>query len=195
MYAELNIAMAQESRSSIITQTVKKYGAKLMSFILPKVNSREDAEDVLQDVWYQLSNVTQIGDVLNLSSWLYKVSTNKITDLYRKKKPERLEDFFYEDEDGAMNFSFKDLMLLDNSDNPEITYYREEIWKQFNAALQSMPEKQRFVFMENELNDRTLQDIADELGENLKTIISRKQYAVKHLRMQLADLYKDINEK
>lgn len=194
MYAEANIEMAQESQSSQITQTVKKYGARLMSFILPKVKSKEDAEDVLQDVWYQLSNITSIGDILNLSSWLYKVSSNKITDLYRKKRPERLEDFFYEDEDGEVNFSFKDLMLLDNSDNPELTYYREEIWKQFNEALLEMPEKQSYVFIENELKDRTLQDIADELGENLKTIISRKQYATKQLRKKLATLYGEIND-
>lgn len=194
MYAEANIEMAQESQSSQITQTVKKYGARLMSFILPKVKSKEDAEDVLQDVWYQLSNITSIGDILNLSSWLYKVSSNKITDLYRKKRPERLEDFFYEDEDGEVNFSFKDLMLLDNSDNPELTYYREEIWKQFNEALLEMPEKQSYVFIENELKDRTLQEIADELGENLKTIISRKQYATKQLRKKLATLYGEIND-
>jgi len=193
MYAEANIEMAQESKSSLITQTVKKYGSRLMSFILPKVNSREDAEDVLQDVWYQLSNITQIGDILNLGSWLYKVSNNKITDLYRKKRPERLEDFFYEDEDGELNFSFKDLMLLDNSDNPELTYYREEIWKRFNEALLELPEKQSYVFIENELKDRTLQEIAAELGENIKTIISRKQYAVKHLRKKLAYLYQEIN--
>ncbi|RYD99254.1 MAG: sigma-70 family RNA polymerase sigma factor [Sphingobacteriales bacterium] len=185
--------MAQESKSSLITQTVKKYGSRLMSFILPKVSSREDAEDVLQDVWYQLSNITQIGDILNLGSWLYKVSNNKITDLYRKKRPERLEDFFYEDEDGELNFSFKDMMLLDNSDNPELTYYREEIWKRFNEALLEMPEKQSYVFIENELNDRTLHDIAAGLGENIKTIISRKQYAVKHLRKRLAYLYEAIN--
>lgn len=193
MYAEANIEMAQESKSSLITQTVKKYGSRLMSFILPKVSSREDAEDVLQDVWYQLSNITQIGDILNLGSWLYKVSNNKITDLYRKKRPERLEDFFYEDEDGELNFSFKDMMLLDNSDNPELTYYREEIWKRFNEALLEMPEKQSYVFIENELNDRTLHDIAAGLGENIKTIISRKQYAVKHLRKRLAYLYEAIN--
>ncbi len=193
MYAEANIEMAQESKSSLITQTVKKYGSRLMSFILPKVKTREDAEDVLQDVWYQLSNITQIGDILNLGSWLYKVSNNKITDLYRKKRPESLEDFFYEDEDGEMNFSFKDLMLLDNSDNPELTYYREEIWKRFNEALLEIPEKQSYVFIENELKDRTLQEIADEQGENIKTIISRKQYAVKHLRKKLAYLYQEIN--
>lgn len=194
MYAEANIEMAQESKSFLITQTVKKYGSRLMSFILPKVRSREDAEDVLQDVWYQLSNLTQISDILNLGSWLYKVSNNKITDLYRKKRPERLEDFFYEDEDGELNFSFKDLMLLDNSDNPELTYFREEIWKRFNEALLEMPEKQSYVFIENELKDRTLQDIAEEQGENIKTIISRKQYAVKQLRKKLAYLYEAINQ-
>lgn len=183
--------MAEAERESIIAQTVKNYGGKLMSFIRPKVNNAEDAEDILQEVWYQFSNLTNITEIVNVGSWLYRVSGNKIIDKYRKKTTENLEDFVYEDEDGS--FSIKDILLLDESADSELKLFQDEVWKQLFAALEELPEKQRLVFMENELNDKTLQQIADEQGENLKTIISRKQYAVKHLRTRLQQLYDELN--
>lgn len=183
--------MAETEKQSIISQTVKNYGGKLMSFIRPKVNSTEDAEDILQEVWYQFSNLTNISEIVNVGSWLYRVSGNKIIDKYRKKTTENLEDFVYEDEDGS--FSIKDILLLDESADSELKLFQDDVWKQLFAALEELPEKQRLVFMENELNDKTLQQIADEQGENLKTIISRKQYAVKHLRTGLQQLYNELN--
>ena len=183
--------MAEAERESIIAQTVKNYGGKLMSFIRPKVNNAEDAEDILQEVWYQFSNITNLSEIVNVGSWLYRVSGNKIIDKYRKKTTENLEDFVYEDEDSS--FSIKDILLLDESADSELKLFQDEVWKQLFAALDKLPEKQRLVFMENELNDKTLQQIADEQGENLKTIISRKQYAVKHLRTRLQQLYDELN--
>ena len=183
--------MAEAERESIIAQTVKNYGGKLMSFIRPKVNNAEDAEDILQEVWYQFSNLTNITEIVNVGSWLYRVSGNKIIDKYRKKTTENLEDFVYVDEDSS--FSIKDILLLDESADSELKLFQDEVWKQLFAALDELPEKQRLVFMENELNDKTLQQIADEQGENLKTIISRKQYAVKHLRTRLQQLYDELN--
>lgn len=103
-----------------------------------------------------------------------------------------MEDFVYEDEDGS--FSIKDILLLDESADSELKLFQDEVWKQLFSALEELPEKQRLVFTENELNDKTLQQIADEQGENLKTIISRKQYAVKHLRKKLQQLYKELNQ-
>lgn len=182
--------MAETEKQSLITQTVKNYGGKLMSYIRPKVNSAEDAEDILQEVWYQFSNLTNIGEIVNVGSWLYRVTGNKIIDRYRKKTTENLEDFVYEDEDGS--FSIKDILLLDESADSELKLFQDEVWKQLFAALEELPEKQRLVFTENELNDKTLQQIADEQGENLKTIISRKQYAVKHLRKKMQGLYDEL---
>ena len=183
--------MSQREKENIIAQTVKNYGGKLLSFIRPKVNNFEDAEDILQEVWYQFSNLTNISEIVNVSAWLYTVSRNKITDSYRKKKTENLEDFVYEDEDGS--FSIKDILLLDDSENPELLAFREEVWKALFSALEELPEKQRIAFTEYEIEGKKLQEIADEQGENLKTIISRKNYAVQHLRKRMKVLYKDLN--
>lgn len=186
-----NFLMAERENQSLISQTVKTYGGRLMSFIRPRVKNTEDAEDILQEVWYQFSNVTNLSEIVNIGSWLYRVTGNKIIDKYRKKKTDNLEDFVYEDEDGS--FSIKDVLLLDESADPELKLFQDEVWKHLFAALEELPENQRIVFTENELNDKTLQQIADEQGEKLKTIISRKQYAVKHLRKRMQKLYADLN--
>lgn len=186
------IKMSQREKENAIAQTVKNYGGKLLSFIRPKVNNSEDAEDILQEVWYQFSNLTNISEIVNVSGWLYTVSRNKITDSYRKKKTENLEDFVYEDQDGS--FSIKDILLLDDSENPELLAFREEVWKALFSALEELPEKQRLAFTEYEIEGKKLQEIADEQGENLKTIISRKNYATQHLRKRMSILYQDLNE-
>lgn len=186
------IDMSQREKDSLIAHAVKNYGDKLLSFIRPKVNNAEDAEDILQEVWYQFSNLTNISEIVNVSAWLYTVSRNKITDSYRRKKTENLEDFVYEDEDGS--FSIKDILLLDDSENPELLAFREEVWKELFATLEELPPKQRLAFVESEIEGKKLQEIADEQGENIKTIISRKNYAVKHLRKRMSILYKDLNE-
>lgn len=185
------LPMPQKEKENIISQTVLSYGGKLMSFIRPKVKNTEDAEDILQEVWYQFSSLTNLSEIVNVGGWLYRVTANKITDKYRKKKTENLEDFVYEDEDGT--FSIKDILLLDDSAGPEVKMFQDEIWKKLFDALEELPEKQRLVYTENELNDKTLQQIADEQGENIKTIISRKNYAMKHLRNRLRQLYEDLN--
>lgn len=185
------ITMPQKEKENIISQTVSNYGGKLMSFIRPKVKNTEDAEDILQEVWYQFSSLTNLSEIVNVGGWLYRVTSNKIIDKYRKKKTENLEDFVYEDEDGS--FSIKDILLLDESAGPDVKMFQDEIWKKLFEALEELPEKQKLVYMENELNDKTLQEIADEQGENIKTIISRKNYAVKHLRNRLRQFYEDLN--
>lgn len=185
------IIMPQKEKENIISQAVSKYGGKLMSFIRPKVKNTEDAEDILQEVWYQFSSLTNLSEIVNVGGWLYRVTANKITDRYRKKKMENLEDFVYEDEDG--DFSIKDILLMDESAGPEIKMFQDEIWKKLFEALEELPGKQRLAYTENELNGKTLQEIADEQGENIKTIISRKNYAVKHLRIRLMKLYEDLN--
>lgn len=184
------LQMSDKEKQNIISQTVQNYGSRLMSFIRPKVNNTEDAEDILQEVWYQFSNLSNISEIVNVGSWLYRVSSNKIIDNYRKKKTENLEDFVYEDEEGE--FSVKDILLMDTSESPELKLFQDQFWKELMIALEELPEKQREVYVENELNDRTLQEIANEKGENLKTIISRKQYAVKYLRKKLYRLYNDL---
>lgn len=180
--------MAENPRQTII-QTVKDYGGRLFRFIRGRVKSDEDAEDILQDVWYQLSNVVNVNEIEQMSGWLFQVARNKIVDKHRKKTPDSLDAMSYEEEEGE--FYLKDILLADDT-NPETEYIREVFWQELFVALEELPENQRQVFVWNELEELTLQQIADRTGEKLKTIISRKGYAVKHLRKRLETLYNDF---
>ncbi len=182
--------MSKQEKENIISHTVNKYSEKLMSFIKPKVRSMEDAEDILQEVWFQLSNLTNISDIVNISNWLFSVTRNKITDNYRKKKTKNLEDYTYEDDNETL--IIKDILLMD-LESPELKLFQNDIWQTLLNALDELPDKQRMVYVENEFNNKTLQQIANEEDENIKTIISRKSYAVKHLRLRLKLLYQDLN--
>ncbi len=172
-----------------IVQTVTAYGKQLLGFIRQRVKSDEDAEDILQDVWYQLSSVPELEAIEQVGSWLYRVARNRIIDKYRKQKPDSLEDYGYEDEDGEM--FFKEILLADDG-TPETVYMRELVWEQLTTALAELPENQRQVFIWNELEDQTFQEISDRTGENIKTLISRKRYAVQHLRARLETLYDEF---
>lgn len=184
-------SLMTETKQISLTDTIKKFGNKLFGFVRGKVKTNEDAEDILQEVWYQLSNLTNIDAIENTSAWLYSVSRNKITDFYRKKKTDNLEDYAYENEEG--DFLIKNALLSDVSNDPELAMFKELFWDELRLALDELPENQRHVFIQNEMEDKTLQEIADESGENLKTIISRKGYAVKHLRKKLFSLYNELN--
>lgn len=177
-----------EQKQNII-QTVNQYGKQLLGFIRGKVATEEDAEDVLQDVWYQFSRLEDALSIESVSGWLYRVAKNKITDRFRKKKSESIEDFIFESEDGEINF--KEILLTD-SRTPEDEYFKKIFWDELMTALNELPEKQRNVFIQNELENVSLQTIADTSGESIKTIISRKGYAVKHLRDRLNNLYNDF---
>jgi RNA polymerase sigma factor (sigma-70 family) len=179
------------NKSRSITKTVKQFGGKLLGFVRQKVNSEEDAEDILQEIWYQLTRLNDIDELENIGAWLYRVARNKIVDGYRKKSTDSLEDFEYQNEEGELNF--KDILLLDDSNNPEDAFFKELFWEELSKALKELPEKQREVFELNEIEGYTLQEIADQRGENIKTIISRKGYAVKHLHKRLAYLYNELN--
>ncbi len=181
------MAPADPPRQKIV-QTVKDYGKRLFRFIRGKVRSDEDAEDILQEVWYQLSHSVNVNEIEQMSSWLFRVARNKIIDKYRRKAPLPLDPLGYDDGEGA--FLLKEMLLADPAD-PETEYFREVFWQALFAALEELPENQRQVFVWNELEAMTLQEIADKTGQNLKTIISRKGYAVKHLRKRLEVLYRD----
>lgn len=190
MSTDINVSMADQKRFSI-TNTVQQFGKKLFGFIRGKVKSNEDAEDILQDVWFQLSNFSNIDELENLSAWLYSVARNKVTDKYRKKTNDSLEDYTFQTDDDEIDF--KEILLPDDTGNPELKLFKEHFWNELMLALDELPEKQREVFVLNEIEDLTLQEIADRKGENLKTIISRKGYAIRHLRNKLNYLYQELN--
>jgi RNA polymerase sigma factor (sigma-70 family) len=173
---------------SNIIQTIKSYGKQLFGFIRSRVPTNEDAEDILQDVWYQLSNQSSPEKIDSISGWLYRVAKNKITDKYRRKKENSLDDFFTEDEEGL---NIAEIFLADDN-NPDTKELQQLFWETLFKSLEELPENQREVFILNELEDKTLQQIADMKNENIKTIISRKRYAVLHLREKLEDLYNEF---
>ena len=176
----MDAALAGEKQN--IVQAVKTYGMQLFAFIRSKVNTEEDAEDILQDVWYQLSSQTKSEDIISLSGWLYRVARNRITDTYRKKKDNSLDDLLVEDENGIWQVPE---FIVTYSDDPETLQLQKMFRETLADALETLPENQRNVFVWNELEDMTLQEIADQENENIKTIISRKRYAVQHLRKRL----------
>jgi RNA polymerase sigma factor (sigma-70 family) len=186
---ELNAPPMADTTRKTIAGTVKQYGQRLFGFIRGKVKTDEDAEDILQDVWYQLSNAVNMEEIEQMSGWLFQVARNKIIDRSRKHTTDSLDSLSYETEDGE--FNFKDILLADDN-TPETEYIKSVFWQELFNALEELPEAQQQVFIMNELEDKTLQQIADETGENLKTIISRKGYATKHLRKRLENLYNEL---
>lgn len=183
------IAIMADDKKQSIVDTVSNYSKKLFGFIRGKVNTDADAEDILQDVWYQFTNVSSTQTIEEVSGWLYKVARNKITDKYRKKKNELIDDYQYETEDGDMQFKE---ILLAIKENPELEDFKELFWEELFTALEELPLSQREVFVLNEMEEVRLQDIADKNGESIKTIISRKRYAVLHLRKRLQYLYNEL---
>jgi RNA polymerase sigma factor (sigma-70 family) len=181
--------MSQSSGKNI-TSVISQFGKRLLGFIRQRVNNDADAEDILQDVWHQLTTTVDTEPIERMSSWLFTVARNKITDRYRKKKPESLEDLLgHPDEEGGPDFSD---ILFDDSNNPEAVYLRGLFWKALQNALQELPEEQKAVFIWNELEDMPFKEIAALTGENVNTLISRKRYAVLHLRDRLQALYNEI---
>ncbi len=179
------------SRDNSITVTIRNYGDRLFRFIRGRVTSDADAEDVLQDVWYQLSRIVDLSSIENINAWLHRVARNRLTDGYRKNKASPVEDFSYGEDSDDSEFSLED-WLPASDDGPEEAYFRQLVWETLYDALDELPANQRDVFVWNELEDETFQSIADRTGINIKTLISRKGYAVKHLRQRLADLYDEL---
>jgi RNA polymerase sigma factor (sigma-70 family) len=181
-----------EKNSRSLTDIVKTYGSQLLRFVKGKVKKTEDAEDILQEVWYQFSRLTTMDELENAGAWLYSVTRNKITDSYRKKKSESLDDLIAGDDDSESTLPIRQFLLADDANNPELKLFKDIFWDELMKALEELPDKQRRVFVLNELEEKTLQEIAVLENENLKTIISRKGYAVKHLRVRLRSLYEEL---
>ena len=190
MEALSKVELMTDTKRSNLANSIKLYGQKLFGFIRSKVNTTEDAEDLLQDVWYRFSQLSNLDEVESVSGWLYRVARNLVTDFYRKRRVDSIEDLQYENEDGE--FSFKSILLSDDEQQPELKQFKNLFWNELMKALDELPANQKEVFVRNELEEESLQSIADSVGENLKTIISRKGYAVKHLRKRLSTLYNEF---
>jgi RNA polymerase sigma factor (sigma-70 family) len=179
-----------EEKNKHIIQTIKEYGKGLLGFIRRRVKNDADAEDILQDVWYQLSAVVNAEPIEQTGAWLYKVAANKIIDKNRKKT-EELFDLAEEDDDEGPDFR---AILLTEGTTPETEYIRNLFWEQLFLALDELPEEQKQVFIWQELDNIPFNEIAQHTGENIQTLVSRKRYAVLHLRKRLRQLYQEITE-
>jgi RNA polymerase sigma factor (sigma-70 family) len=176
-------------RKRNITQVITEYSKRLMGFIRKRVNNEADAEDIMQDVFYQFIGNTQ--PIEQMTAWLFTVARNKIIDRQRKKRPEALEDLFgdEESEEGGLNWAE---FLFDASDNPEKDYLRTLFWEELNNALNELPPEQKQVFILNELEGVPFKEIAERTGETVNTLLSRKRYAVLHLRNRLSVLKDEL---
>jgi RNA polymerase sigma factor (sigma-70 family) len=176
-------------RKRNITQVITDYSKRLMGFIRKRVNNEADAEDILQDVFYQFIGNTQ--PIEQMTAWLFTVARNKIIDRQRKKRPDALEDLFGEEEGEESGLNWTEF-LFDASDNPEKDYLRTLFWEELNTALNELPEEQKQVFILNELEGVPFKEIAERTGETVNTLLSRKRYAVLHLRNRLSVLKDEL---
>jgi RNA polymerase sigma factor (sigma-70 family) len=177
-----------ETRKINITEVINAYSKRLMGFIRKRVRNEADAEDILQDVFYQFIGNTK--PIEQLTSWLFTVTRNKIIDRQRKQKPDLLEDV-YTDADGESRFDWTEL-FFDHSNNPETEYLRNLFWEALYAALNELPAAQREVFILNEIEGVPFKTIAEQTGDTINTLLSRKRYAVLHLRERLGILRDEL---
>jgi RNA polymerase sigma factor (sigma-70 family) len=185
LQAETILAPMTDSRSNSITEIVKDYSRRLLGFIRKRVTNEADAEDILQDVFYQLLGNKEPID--QITAWLFTVTRNKIIDRKRKKQPLALDGLLSETEDGEMSDWME--ILLDDSTNPETIYLRNLFTDVLKEALDELPEEQKQAFVLNEMDGIPFKQISDDTGIPVNTLISRKRYAVLHLRTRLADLH------
>ncbi|MDB5201941.1 MAG: sigH [Ferruginibacter sp.] len=182
-------------RNLTITATIQQLSKRLLGFIKQRVNSHEDAEDILQDVFSQFAGNTET--IEQAGSWLFKVARNKIIDNYRKQKLPLADDLFSNgdpSEDASLRMTdWKDIMMPDQR-TPETEYLRNMFWDQLKLALDELPENQRDIFIQTEIEGYAFKDIAAGTGLPVQTLISRKRYAVLHLRERLNTLRKEILE-
>jgi RNA polymerase sigma factor (sigma-70 family) len=183
------------NQASEISAIYEGYKNELTGFISKRVGFKEDVEDILQNVFYRLAKIDLIENPIeHISSWLYSVTQNQITDFYRKKKEERIPEIFYSessDDDTAREiFDF----LFDPADNPETKYIQSLIWIELEVALSDLPVEQRTVFELTELEGFSFKEISESTGISVNTLLSRKRYAILYLRERLKNLYTDLVE-
>jgi RNA polymerase sigma factor (sigma-70 family) len=184
------MALGQDQR---ISEVVKREQSRLRNFIRLRVPDPRDAEDILQDVFYKLVEANRLlMPIEHVTGWLFRVARNRITDLLRKKKPENFSDAAVsrnDDDDELLRF--EDLLPSPDA-GPEALYARSVLLDELESAVDELPEEQREVFVAHEFQGRSFKEIAAETGVSVNTLLSRKRYAVLHLRERLQDIYDEF---
>ena len=192
----MDVALGAEMTSEQdrrISETVDRERARLRNFIRKRVADPGDAEDILQDVLYELVEAYRAMKPLEqVSAWMFRVASNRIIDLFRKKKPEAFSEAAEVGEDGEL-LTLDDL-LPSQDGGPEAAYARSVLLDEMDAALDELPDEQREVFVAHELQGRSFKELAAESGLSVNTLLSRKHYAVTHLRRRLQAIHDEFKK-
>jgi len=177
-----------------ITEVVKRERSRLRNFIRRRVPDPRDVEDVLQEVFYELVEANRLlMPIEHITGWLFQVARNRIIDLFRKKKPESFRDLALTDDEGDLT-QLQELLPSPNA-GPEAMYARSVLLDELELALNELPKEQREVFIAHELEGRSFKELAAETGVSINTLLSRKRYAIKHLRRRLQDIYDEFTNR
>jgi RNA polymerase sigma factor (sigma-70 family) len=186
------ISMTDQNRQ--ISEIVAEERSRLRNFILRRVPDPADAEDIVQEVFYELVEANRLlMPIEHVTGWLFRVARNRITDLFRKKKPETFSDRAIEGEDGEL-LHIEDLLPSPDA-GPEALYVRSVLLDELEFALDELPDEQREVFVAHELEGRSFKELSAESGVSVNTLLSRKRYAVLHLRERLQSLHDEFTKK
>ncbi len=176
---------------SRISEIVAAEGSRLRSFIRRRVPDTSDVEDILQEVFYRLVEANRLlMPIEHVTGWLFRVARNRIIDLFRKNEPESFSDEAVEGDDGEM-LQIEDLLPSPDA-GPEALYVRHVLIEEVELALSELPDEQREVFIAHELEGRSFKELSAETGVNVNTLLSRKRYAVLHLRERLQSIYDEF---
>jgi RNA polymerase sigma factor (sigma-70 family) len=186
------IAMTEQDRQ--ISEVVAEQRIRLRNFIRRRVADPSDAEDIVQEVFYELVEANRLlMPIEHVTGWLYRVARNRITDLFRKKKPLAFSDATIADEAGEL-LQIEDLLPSPDA-GPEALYFRSVLLDELEFALGELPREQREVFVAHELEGRSFKELSAESGVNVNTLLSRKRYAVLHLRERLQSIHDDLGKR
>jgi RNA polymerase sigma factor (sigma-70 family) len=186
--ASLELMTDQDQR---ITEVVKREQSRLGNFIRRRVPDPGDAEDILQDVFYALVEANRLlMPIEHVTGWLFRVARNRITDLFRKKTPERFSDADVLDDEGGL-MPFEDLLPSPGA-GPDALYARSVLLDELEDAFDELPAEQREVFVAHELEGRSFKEMSAESGVSVNTLLARKRYAVLHLRKRLQSIYDEF---
>jgi RNA polymerase sigma factor (sigma-70 family) len=184
--------MAEQDRR--ITDVIAEERSRLRNFIRKRVPNDADVEDLLQEVFSELVEANRLlMPIEYVTGWLFRVARNRITDLFRKKRPENFSDAAIADEDGGL-LQIEDL-LPSPDDGPEALYFRHVLLDELEIALGELPDEQREVFIEHELEGRSFKELSAASGISVNTLLSRKRYAVLHLRERLQSIHDEFLRK
>jgi RNA polymerase sigma factor (sigma-70 family) len=177
-----------------ISEVIAEERSRLRNFIRKRVPNEADVEDLLQEVFYELVQANRLLMPIDyVTGWLFRVARNRITDLFRKKRPENFTDAAVMDEDGEL-LEIEDLLPSPDA-GPEALYLRNMLLDELESALGELPGEQREVFIAHELEGRSFKELSAESGVNVNTLLARKRYAVLHLRKRLQSIHDEFMKK